>query len=192
MTKGSAAQLEDILDAFSMEEALSKATLDRYLTAYPQFAEDLIDLSRELLRAEQPIDSELAPGDLAKIDAAWIKHSAAQPRAVTDPFASLSPTRSREIANELGIPRQVITSFRERRIQPTSVPGGFLLRFADALKVSVSDFLVWMALPPAQMLARNYKADNQPSAATQLSLEQALTDAGVSEADRARLLADRD
>jgi hypothetical protein len=190
MTDKRALQLEDVLDAFSIEDTHTKATLDRYLTTYPQFAGDLIDLSRELLRADQPDESELPPADLLKIKAAWARHSAAQPRLVTDPFAALSPTRSREVANDLGVPRQVITSFRERRIEPASVPVAFLRRLAAALAVSGDDFLVWMKLPPAETLARSYRADNQPAAATQLSLEQVLIDAGVSESDRARLLAD--
>jgi hypothetical protein len=175
-----------------MEETHTKATLDLYLRAYPQFAGDLIDLSRELLRADPPSDVDLAPADIAKIDAAWAKHAAAQPRLAADPFASLSPTRSREIAVELGVPRQVITSFRERRIQPASVPGAFLRRLAGAMAVSVNDFLAWMTQPPTEMLARSYRADRQPSAATQLSFERVLIDAGVSESDKARLLADGD
>lgn len=192
MTDQRLTQLEDVLDAFAMEETHTKATLDRYLTAYPQFAGDLIDLSRELLRADLPPNAELAPADITKIDAAWAKHAAAQPRLAAEPFASLSPTRSREIAVELGVPRQVVTSFRERRIQPASVPGAFLRRLAGTLAVSVNDLLAWMTSPPTEMLARSYRADNQPTAATQLSFERVLIDAGVSEGDRARLLADGD
>lgn len=190
MTDRHDTQLEDVLDAFAMEETHCKATLDRYLTTYPQFAGKLIDLSRELLRADLPPDAELAPADIAKIDAAWAKHAAAQPRLTADPFAVLSPTRSREIANELGVPRQVVTSFRERRIQATSVPRAFLRRFAGALAVSVEDFIAWLTPPPAAVLARSYRADGQPSAATQVSFERVLIDAGVSEEDRARLLAE--
>lgn len=185
-------QLENVLDAFAMEETHSKATLDRYLTTYLQFAGDLIDLSRELLRADLPPDAELAPTDIAKIDTAWAKHAAAQPRLAADPFASLSPTRKREIAIELGVPRQVVTSFRERRVQPASVPGAFLRRLAGALAISVNDLLAWMTPPPAATLARSYRADSQPSAATQLSFERVLIDADVSEGDRTRLLADGD
>ncbi|WP_395443940.1 hypothetical protein [Caulobacter sp. UC70_42] len=190
MTDERTTQLEDVLDAFAVEETDAKATLDRYLTAYPQFAGDLIDLSRELLRADQPVDTELSPADVAKIDAAWIKHAAALPHHATDPFAALSPTRSREIALELAVPRQILTSFRERRIQPATVPEAFLRRLAAALAVSVDDFLAWMIPPPANSLARSYRADGQPGAATQLAFERVLIDAGVSESDRARLLAD--
>lgn len=190
MTGQSAPQLEDILDAFAMEETHAKATLDRYLTAYPQFAGDLIDLSRELLRAEVPASPELVPADVAKIDAAWARHAAARPQQAADPFAALSPTRSREVALELGVPRQVVTAFRERRIQPASVPDAFLRRLAGALLTSVDDFIAWMTPPPANALARSYRSDGQPGAAAQVSFERILIDAGVAEGDRARLLTD--
>lgn len=191
MTDPRTSRLEDVLDAFAMEETHAKVTLDRYLTAYPQFAGELIDLARELMQAE-PADEELSAADLAMIDAGWLKHAAAQPKTVADPFAALSPTRSREIATEMGVPRQVVTSFRERRIQPASVPRGFMRRLADAVSISPDDLFAWLSPPPALAFARSYRADAQPTAATQVSFERVLIDAGVSEDDRARLLADVD
>jgi len=188
VTGQSSAQLEDILDAFAMEETHAKATLDRYLTAYPQFAGDLIDLSRELMRAEIPADAELAPGDAAKIEAAWARHAAALPRKAADPFASLSPTRGKEVAAELGVPRQVVTAFRERRIQPASVPRIFASRLAAALATGVDEFVAWMAPPPSAGFARSYRSDGQPGAAVQVTFERILIEAGVAEADRVRLL----
>jgi hypothetical protein len=190
VTSQSMPQLEDILDAFAMEETHAKATLDRYLSAYPQFAGDLIDLSRELLRTDVPADVELAPGDSAKIDAAWVKHAIARPQQSADPFAVLSPTRSREIAIEFGVPRQVIAAFRERRIEIASVPRAFCQRLAGALTTSVDDFVAWMTPPPTGALARSYRADGQPGAPTQVTFERILIDAGVSDSDRARLLTD--
>jgi hypothetical protein len=185
------ATLEDILDAFALEEHHAKPTLDRYLTAYPQFAGELIDLSRELLRADAPVATELASGDAARIDAAWIRHAAARPAQVVNPFAALSPTRSREIAAELGVPRQVLTSFRERRILPGSAPQAFVRRIAAALAVSADAFRSWLASPP-DALVRSYRADGQPAVATQVTFERVLIDAGVPEPDRTRLLADED
>lgn len=191
MTDPNASRLEDVLNAFAMEETHAKATLDSYLTAYPQYAGELIDLSRELMHALSAKD-ELSGADLAMIDAGWLKHAAAQPKSVADPFATLSPTRSREIAVEMGIPRQVVTSFRERRIQPASVPRGFLRRFAGALSISADDLSAWLSPAPAAAFARSYRSDAQPGAAAQLSFEHVLIDAGVSDDDRARLLADVD
>ena len=191
MTDPRTSRLEDVLDAFTLEEAHAKATLDRYLTTYPQFAGELVDLSRELMQAD-PADDELSAADLAMIDAGWLKHAAAQPKTAADPFATLSPTRSREIATEMGVPRQVVTSFRERRIQPASVPRGFLRRLAGAVAISPDDLFAWLLPPPAPAFARSYRADAQPTAATQVSFERVLIDAGVAEDERARLLADVD
>lgn len=191
MTDPRTSRLEDVLDAFAMEETHAKVILDRYLTAYPQFSGELIDLARELMQAE-PADEELSAADLAMIDAGWLRHAAAQPKTVADPFAALSPTRSREIATEMGVPRQVVTSFRERRIQPASVPRGFMRRLADAVSISPDDLFAWLSPLPAPAFARSYRADAQPTAATQMSFERVLIDAGVSEDDRARLLADVD
>ncbi|WP_370316019.1 hypothetical protein [Sagittula sp.] len=191
MTDPNADRLEDVLDAFAMEETHAKVTLDRYLTTYPQYAGELIDLSRELMQARPP-ENEFSAADVAMIDAGWLKHAAAQPKSAADPFGALSPTRSREIAAEMGIPRQVVTSFRERRIQPATVPRGFMRRFAGALSISADDLFAWLSPPPAAAFARSYRADAQPAAAVQLSFERVLIDAGVSDDDRARLLADVD
>jgi hypothetical protein len=40
--------LEDVLLAFSVEPVHDRDTLDRYLTLYPQYAEDLVHLSHDL------------------------------------------------------------------------------------------------------------------------------------------------
>lgn len=192
MTDPRTAKLEDVLDAFAMEETHAKATLDHYLTTYPHFAGDLIDLSRALLRANPSPEADLSASDLAKIDTAWMRHAAAEPKAAADPFASLSPTRSREIAQELGVPRQVVTSFRERRIQPASVPASFMRRLASALAVSVDAVVAWLTLAPTPGLARSYRSDTQPGPAAQLTFERVLIDAGVADADRAHLMKDGD
>ena len=39
---------EDVLDALAMEQECDRETLERYLRDYPEFAVELIDLSREL------------------------------------------------------------------------------------------------------------------------------------------------
>ena len=86
--------------------------------------------------------------------------------------------------------KEGVAAFRERRIELASVPGAFLRRLAGALAASFDDFVAWMTPPPANALARSYRADGQPNAPAQVSFERILIDAGVSEADRAILLSD--
>ena len=46
----SAPSREDVLDAFAVEPNHERNTLERYLRDYPQYAAELVDLSRELSR----------------------------------------------------------------------------------------------------------------------------------------------
>src|ERR1700761_1840704 len=89
--------LEDVLGAFSVEPDPGRETLAAYLRRYPQFAEPLIDLSRELHRVPvvpRPNTAE----DEARIAAAWQRHSEALgPRAQADPFAALSTQQFRDL-----------------------------------------------------------------------------------------------
>jgi hypothetical protein len=41
---------EAVLDAFAVESEPDRSTLERYLRLYPEYAAELVDLSRELSR----------------------------------------------------------------------------------------------------------------------------------------------
>lgn len=117
---------EDVLDAFSVELRPDGETLERYLRAYPDYAEDLVDLSRELSRDLCDDEAPLSVEDRALIDAAWRRHAAdPAPKVVADPFAALSTDDLREVARQLDVPRQIVTAFRERRVILSSVPPTF-------------------------------------------------------------------
>ena len=188
----SATPRDDVLDAFAMEEEHGKATLERYLHSYPQFAGELIDLSRSLIEAVEIDESPRTNDDEVALERAWALHAAVHTGQIADPFASMSPARSRELATALEVPRQVITAFRERVVIPDSVPRGFLRRVAAELQQSFDQFVMGLALPSANKLARSYKADHKPVATAQVSFERILIDADVPEDVRARLLADVD
>ena len=77
---------QEVLDAFAVEAGAGRGTLERYLRAYPQFATELLDLSRMLASQFWDEETPLSQEDEAKIDAAWLSHAAAGPAAVSDPF----------------------------------------------------------------------------------------------------------
>ena len=79
--------LEDVLDEFAMEANLVQATLERYLAAYPEYAEELVDLAGELSREHLPFEGDLTEIEQSLVDAAWRKHEAAAPRYVSNPLA---------------------------------------------------------------------------------------------------------
>lgn len=183
---------EDVLDQFMMEHEHGRETLERYIRAHPQYAGELIDLSRMISSSAAEDESFLSAADQSRIDAAWIVHAAALPAApgTGDPFASLTGETGRAMSVKLGVPRQVMTCFRERKINPSSVPSAVLRHFADQFELPMAHVIAAMQPVPGLASGRSFKADGKPGTQGQISFEQVLIDAGVSETDRLRLLTD--
>lgn len=182
---------EAVLDAFAVEQEPDRATLERYLRLYPDYAAELIDLSRELSRDLHDDTAPLSAADRALIDAAWSQHATAAPGAAADPFAALTVDDWRAAAQHLDVPRQVVTALRERRVLLASIPQRFLRRLAEAIGSSVAQLeSSWSFAQPT--VARSYKADAKPAVGDQVTFEQVLIDAGVPFEKRARLLSEVD
>ena len=182
---------ESVLDAFAIESDPSGSTLERYLRLYPEYTGELIDLSRELSRESYEDTAPLSAADQALVDAAWSQHAKAVPAAASDPFAVLSVDDWRTVAQVLGVPRQVVTALRERRVSLVSIPRRFLAMLAEAMRSSAAQLESSWGSDPL-LVARSYKADNKPQAGKQITFEQVLIDAGVPAEKRARLLAEAD
>ncbi len=97
---------ESVLDAFAVESEPGRSTLERYLRLYPEYAGELIDLSRELNRASSEDAAPLSAADQALIDAAWSQHANAVPAAASDPFAAMTVDDWRTVAQVLDVPRR--------------------------------------------------------------------------------------
>jgi hypothetical protein len=181
---------EDVLDAFAVEATSRRETLERYLREYPQYAADLIDLSRELARVTVERTGPLSADEEAMVKGSWETYLAAASAPVEDPFGMLSVTEWREIAKRLDLPRQIIAAFRERRVVVESVPQRVFVSFASVMNTTVEMIVKTLALPPPPELARSYKAESKPQAAPPVTFEQLLIDAGVPDEKRALLMAD--
>lgn len=183
---------EDVLDAFAVETAPDRATLDRYLRLYPEYAAELVDLSRELSRERHDEMEPLTADDSKLLDAAWARHAAALPTATVAPFEALTADDWRAVARRLDVPRQVVTALRERRVLLVSIPKRFLQIFADAVGSTIVMLEASWPSAGSSSLARSYKADRKPAVGEQVTLEQVLIDAGVPAEKRAQLLAEAD
>lgn len=182
---------EDVLDAFAVEAVPDRATLESYLQLYPEYAAELVDLSRELDRERHEEMGPLTADDSKLLDAAWAQHATALPTAAADPFAALTADDWRAVAQRMDVPRQVVTALRERRVLLTSIPRRFFRMFADAIGSTIEQLdASWGSSQLAA--ARSYKADKKPAVGGQVTLEQVLIDAGVPTEKRARLLAEVD
>ena len=181
---------ENVLNAFAVEPSYDRATLEKYLKAYPQYAGVLVDLSRELARSATSDDSSLTTSEHDLIEAAWRNHVASEAQSIADPLSALSVAQARDVAITLKVPRQVITALKERRVLAATIPKAFLHRFAEAAQLTVDQLAQSLALSPGSEVARSYKSDGKPSVGAQVSFERLLRDAGVSDAQRAALMRD--
>lgn len=180
---------ESVLDAFAAESDAGRHTLERYLRLYPEYAGELIDLSREIKREVSKDSAPLTASERNLIDAAWSQYLAGAQQTTVSEVVELTADEWRAVARVLDVPRQVVTALRERRISLSSIPRGFLKRFAAATRSSVEQLESTWALSPLAE-ARSYKADSKPTATEQVSFEQVLIEAGVADEKRARLLAE--
>ncbi|TPG04135.1 hypothetical protein EAH88_18680 [Rhodanobacter glycinis] len=180
--------LDEVLDFFAMEPNPNPDVLGRYLADYPQFAEELVDLSHEIFRLSLTQERELTSQDNSRISSAWSVLQAGIGKPVPDPLANLSSSTMGELSEALHVPRQVILAFWEKRIAPASVPLRFLERMARVLDASVQS-LIHSLSGAQQSLARSHKADDKPVAdGDKQDFEQVLREARVPEEEIASLL----
>lgn len=187
MNPESIPSLEDVLDAYALEADNSNATLERYLRDYPQYASELVEVSREL---DRPLDVSTIPldgADRALVAEAWIQFIANRDSA-SDPLFALDVPKMRIIATAIGVPRQIISAFRERRVILASVPRHFLEHLAEAIGTPYQVLRTSLARAPNLTVSRSYKSDGKPEAPQQVTFEQLLTDACVSPSKQAELL----
>lgn len=190
-SNNAATDLGDVLDRFMLEDDQGSTTLERYVRGYPQFAAQLIDLSRMAATAENDPDVPLTGAAQSRIDAAWISYSAAlAQRPSVDPFQALTGERGKSLARTLDVPRQVVTCFREHRVLPATVPKPVLRVLAEELDLPLPHVIAAMGGTVQASRGRQFKADGEPGGVEQMSFEQVLIGAGVTEENCARLLAD--
>jgi hypothetical protein len=159
--------------------------LKQYLADFPQFAADLVDLSRELSR-EIDQDVPLSADELAAVSA---KMSRLRESMVTvETLQSASPKTFTEAAKVLGLPMQVGVAIRERRVEVATLPSRFLERLAQALKAPVTVLQSFLLLPAQASALRASKSNVKPAPAEKAPLERLLREAGIEEENISRLL----
>lgn len=177
--------LETVLDSFALEKLHDKPTLERYLRTYPQFAGELIDLSLDIAQPDQIDDSSLSSSEIARIDAAWLQHVAVQPLPANS-LAHITVEQSRELAQALRVPRQVIGLFQDGLIIQSSVPTKFMRRLTKL----ISQWQTQLQSQHVMRAAPSFKADGKPGQSKELTFEAALIEADVPAEERAQLMAE--
>lgn len=189
MKRGPLPSCDDVLEAFACEPDTGRTVLENYLRDYPEYAEAILDFATELSREEVVRKEPLSARERAMIETVWKKHVEAGQKPVADPFAVLSGVELGKVAKLLEVPKQVLTAFRDRTILVASIPKRFAERLAAEIHSDYETLMAWLAVaPPTLSLLRSHKSDAKPKVANRKTFEQVLTDAGVTPADRKKLM----
>jgi len=178
------ANLDSVLLDFRVDAAggPKPTVLEAYCKKYPRYARELTDYAVQWLigdamaateagrdvvhNASSPLVSKaisrfynrISERDSAKEAAPQLSGTQA-----VNPFEELPLPRMRAIRDELGINTPLFGKFRNRLIDPDTVPPGFLERFARLLERTMDEFLGYLRLPPTVPAGADFKADRKPS-----------------------------
>ncbi|MEM9374630.1 MAG: hypothetical protein AAGA72_00310 [Pseudomonadota bacterium] len=151
---------EDVFEEFTMEEEISHALLKTYIDRYPDLAIELTDLFHEITLAEARAGAEEVR----------FETKSAQPQmvAVGKLQAAFSNEGIRELAKQIGLPRDFLAGFRDRRIRFGSTPEPVLSGLSRMIGVRLHDFVRYLSSGDATGPALAFKADGKPARAEQM------------------------
>ncbi|MDU0364522.1 hypothetical protein RWK44_29485 [Rhizobium sp. 25PS6] len=173
MPDGRKDNAEEILSAFAVEPAPTKATLDLYLKQYPELASELIDLSLELEMSDPTVE-DVIDTDSPIVNAAW---AAFVGGAVPDePITAASFTR--EVANGMGLKLAALMGLRDRKVEVESLPNSFSARLSKALATPVPRLMEYLAGPQGMPVGASFKSDTKPEQKPKISIKQLLAECG--------------
>lgn len=188
---------ETVLYAFAVEPSRDQHTLDRYLAQYPELTEELIDLAFELRFVEAQMPSQTDPATDSGLQSAWQEFIECAPAAAKPAKSAsfLSKFRGQpfaELATRLNVPRSILTAFRDRLVEPLSVPEQFLRRFADAAESSLQEVRDYLSNPPLIIGTAEFKADKKPSHQGRVTFRHLVESTEMTDEEREVLLKDCD
>lgn len=182
-----------VLDAFAAEPVHERNTLQRYITRYPELAEDLIDLASELRLSDDLAGVHEGILSDPKLNTAWEDFLAATPKQVApavvmDFFAQFKGVAFAALAEKLDIPRSLLTAVRDRLVVPATVPANFLRRFADAMGTTIDAAKAYIAQDSQAPLGLEFKSERKPANQGQATFRQLVETTEMSESQRLFLL----
>lgn len=169
--------LEDVLDAFMMEEDTGRKSLERYLHLFPQFTVELLDLAREISAIPDYEGSTVTEADELLVAAAWKRHAGTIPGGATDVLGSMQPLQLNQLSAAFDLPRQVFSALRERRVIASSISESFLQSLAERVGCQLDRLVDLLNQPPRLAMGVSRKSEVKPTELRKVTFEQILTDA---------------
>lgn len=168
--------LDNVLDDFAMETRVSPETLLSYINKYPSFTLELTDLYHELLMVDVS-----AAADGMQLETKSTVDISQQYKATA--ATALSGKNLRYLTQNLGLPRDFIAGFRDRKIRLGSVPGTLLTNLARSASVSSHQLVNYLqdTTAPTQQMA--HKADEKPQSSAAVEYNDFVAGLGLDESE---------
>jgi hypothetical protein len=202
--------LRDVLYALSVAQEVPDAILvDDFVRRFPDYASEITEFAIEL--AADAIDdangdSESAEaGVSAEVSRAMSRFQnrlhavrngperssmrTMEVAAVENPFAALDRVRFRQLTERLNVNTVFVAKLRDRQISPSTIPKSFQNRVAKELDVPVELLAAHFAAKPEAHVRQFYKAEGKPTERGQQSFEEAVRTSGLTDEQRADLIA---
>lgn len=184
---------ETVLYAFAVETAHDRETLERYLSRYPELAEELIDLMSELRLGQALGSSETGADADANWEAAWQEFRACgteamTAKAVVPAFDFPKGEAFVRLAEALNAPRSILAALRDGLVAAVSIPERFVERFAQAADASVVSVKEYFQNPQPTFVARAFKSTEKPSHQGQATFRELVENTEMSDEQRQLLL----
>lgn len=187
---------EEVLLAFSVEPTHDRATLEHYLSQYPEHAQAIVDCSIELMMNTSRASEDVQVSSGQVVEQAWRQFQAAmglaQSRVIANPFAQLTPTAFKSMAKRLDISNLFLIRVRERAIDAATIPGRLVQRLAAELGATTDAVSAYLSSPPAMVSSQSFRSNVKPAVAAQISFEEAVETSQLKPAQKEALRALRD
>jgi len=177
---------DDVLFAFAVEPEQNRATLDRYLKAYPEFAEDLIDLSNEIRVTESTVRNSVGVVDDAGCVSAWASFTASG-SVPSNPFVHLKGRPFVDFCNSLKLPRSIVTALRDRLIEPDTIPKKLVAAMASLADSTADAVMRYLALPPTTAPSMEFKSDQKPTDGDRVTFQQLIQNTELTDSQHAAI-----
>ena len=190
----------DVLYAFSVETNRDATTLEEYLQRYPQYRDELIDLSIELLtmplQEEMPAEGEVSDSVKQSWETFQSMLSPSDPvsavASAVNPLETLDKQGFRSLAETLGVNAFFLVKLRDRTIKLSTIPTRFIEAVANAIDEGVDTMRAALDGPATISSATSFKADGKPAAEQQISFDEAVENSHLSEQQKVALRAMKD
>ena len=198
-------QLEDALYSLAVTDRAPTATaLDKLIKAYPDYAEDLVDIFVEMTMDSFVSDDSTLSVIVEKTSPAVSRamsrfnnrlHEVRSGLSAQGPVATarnifLSYTRGEleALAKEMNATLLFVIKLRDRVIDPATVSVGFKRMVAEKSKATLDEVMAHLSGPQVVHTASFYKSDQKPQVLRQQPFDEAIRQSGLTQPQQKYLL----